>query len=99
MARQTELASIYIDGRLVSLIAPHKFLNASDYFSRVLSDYSIYPLYANLVRKRQDSDGWRFSSLMPGQFYDQKSQFKIKPSDRVDIYTTKFVRSSVGELD
>ena len=37
MARQTELASIYVDGRLVLLIAPHKFLNASEYFSRMIA--------------------------------------------------------------
>ena len=92
MARQTELASIYVDGRLVLLIAPHKFLNASEYFSRVIAGPSIYPLYANLLRKRNGGDGWRFDTIIPSQLLDQQGQFKLKYSDRVDIYTTKFVR-------
>ena len=97
MARQTELASIYVDGRLVSLIAPHKFLDTSDYFSRAIADSSIYPLYANLLRKREGGDGWRFGAVVPSQFLDQKGQFKLKQSDRVDIYTTKFVRSNMTD--
>ena len=92
MARQTELASIYVDGRLVLLIAPHKFLNASEYFSRVIAGPSIYPLYANLLRKRNGGDGWRFDTIIPSQLLDQQGQFKLKPSDRVDIYTTQFIR-------
>jgi protein involved in polysaccharide export with SLBB domain len=92
MARQTELASIYVDGRLVLLIAPHKFLDPSEYFSRVIAGSAIYPLYANVLRKRNGGDGWRFGSIVPGQLLDQKGQFKLKYSDRVDIYTTKFVR-------
>ena len=95
MARQTELASIYVDGRLVLLIAPHKFLNASEYFSRVIAGPSIYPLYANLLRKRNGGDGWRFDTIIPSQLLDQQGQFKLKPSDRVDIYTTQFIRSNM----
>ena len=95
MARQTELASIYVDGRLVLLIAPHKFLNASEYFSRVIAGPSIYPLYANLLRKRNGGDGWRFDTIIPSQLLDQQVQFKLKPSDRVDIYTTQFIRSNM----
>lgn len=92
MARQTELASIYVDGRLVLLIAPHKFLNTSEYFSRVIARSTIYPLYANVLRKRNGGDGWRFDAILPGQLLDPKGQFKLKYSDRVDIYTSKFVR-------
>ena len=95
MARQTELASIYVDGQLVSLIAPHKFLNASEYFSRLIAGPSIYPLYANLLRKQNGGDGWRFDTIIPSQLLDQQGQFKLKPSDRVDIYTTQFVRSNM----
>jgi protein involved in polysaccharide export with SLBB domain len=95
MARQTELASIYVDGRLVLLIAPHKFLNASEYFSRLIAGPSIYPLYANLLRKQNGGDGWRFDTIIPSQLLDQQGQFKLKPSDRVDIYTTQFVRSNM----
>ncbi|MDA9566735.1 SLBB domain-containing protein [Planktomarina temperata] len=95
MARQTELASIYVDGQLVLLIAPHKFLNASEYFSRLIAGPSIYPLYANLLRKQNGGDGWRFDTIIPSQLLDQQGQFKLKPSDRVDIYTTQFVRSNM----
>ena len=96
MARKTELASIYIDGELVSLIAPHKFPNASDYFSRSAADSSIYPLYANLLRKRTGGGGWRFEAIIPGQLYEKNRQIKLKHSDRVDIYTTSFVRSNMS---
>ncbi|MDB4020282.1 SLBB domain-containing protein [Planktomarina temperata] len=99
MARQTELASIYVDGQLVSLIAPHKFLNASEYFSRLIAGPSIYPLYANLLRKQNGGDGWRFDTIIPSQLLDQQGQFKLKPSDRVDIYTTQFVRSNMIDLN
>ena len=95
MARQTELASIYVDGQLVSLIAPHKFLDPSEYFSRLIAGPSIYPLYANLLRKQNGGDGWRFDTIIPSQLLDQQGQFKLKPSDRVDIYTTQFVRSNM----
>ena len=93
MARQTELASIYVDGRLVLLIAPHKFLDPSEYFSRVIAGSVNLPALRKPIAQAKR---WRWLALRLHQFQVNclinKGQFKLKYSDRVDIYTTKFVR-------
>ncbi len=92
-------AEITIDGRRIALLPAGVHLHQSQIAAQLRNSLDLYPLYSSVLTKQ---GGTLFFNTLPvrlDSLIGKESSFNVSPGQRIDIFTTAFMRDVFDEVE
>ncbi len=92
-------AEITLDGRRIALVPAGTHLHRSEIAATLRNSLDLYPLYAGLLTQQGGTLFYNNTPTRLDSLIGNSSDFNVAAGQRIDIFSTAFVRSVFEEVD
>ena len=92
-------AEITLDGRRIALVPAGTHLHRSEIAATLRNSLDLYPLYAGLLTQQGGTLFYNNTPTRLDSLIGNSSDFNVAAGQRIDIFSTAFVRSVLEEVD
>lgn len=92
-------AELTIDGRRAALLPAGLHLHRSDIAAQLRNSLELYPLYASVITKQSGTLFYNNTAYRLDALIGTSSDFEVSPGQRIDVFTTAFVRNVFEDVE
>ena len=90
--RRSDAVQIYMDGKLIYLLPPNKFINELDQIQGITQQSNFYKLYTGLTYRNSKSKVWENKSIDFHQLFSNEITNYLNASTKINFFSVPFIR-------